>query len=103
MDPFHDIVHHLTINCTPLIDIPWLLKTKEVMPGSDCITPLSKEPAEKKMKFDEQEEEMQEDQDGEETKQDKNKKKLTDNLSNAYTPLKVKTVQISSNSAKKNK
>ena len=99
MDPFHDIVHHLTINCTPLIDIPWLLKTKEVVPGSDCITPLSEEPAEKKMKFDEQEE-MQEDQDREETKQDKNKKKFT---ANAYTPLKVKTVQISSNCAKKNK
>ena len=62
---------------------------------------LSKEPAEKKMKLDEQEE-MEADQDGEETKHDEdgNNKKLTDNL---YTPLIVKTVQISSNNNKINK
>ncbi|XP_019855851.1 PREDICTED: ribonuclease P protein subunit p38-like [Amphimedon queenslandica] len=83
-DPFYDIVSHLTINCAPLIDVPWLLKPKEVVSGNDGITSLSKEPAQKKMKFDEKEE--IEDQDGEETKQDEDKsnKKLTDNL---YTPL----------------
>lgn len=71
------------------------------MSGNDGIMSLSKEPAEKKMKLDEQEE-MEADQDGEETKHDEdgNNKKLTDNL---YTPLIVKTVQISSNNNKINK